>query len=328
MIRALLLAAALVLVLPAAANAACGVPPGDAVYETPAVQIYAKGKRLVACHRATGRSQGVGERADHTVVEVLGNRYVHTRFYASAAESADMQMDSIFDLRTDGSTTAPVLSEEIDNQVVALPGAVVTAGEDGVIARYTDGRGYEVISATAADTVAAAGPRLYWRDAAGAHTQVLQLPASDTAPGLPRARTIGRCTPRPGARLILRDASIVLTRQGGATWACRRGKTRRVSAGREASILGDRFVAYARPGYTGILDVANGRRRELPGPGATSAWALVAATPGGVSTWVYGAKAPKRLAAEPAREVAIGETAIAPVAFWLDPSGNPRSAAI
>jgi hypothetical protein len=285
-----------------------------------------KGQKIVACHRATGRSQGVGERDDHTVVEVLGNRYIHMRFYASAAESADMQMDSIFDLRTDDGALAPVLSEEIDNQVVALPGAIVTAGEDGVIARYTDGRFYEVISAVPADTVAAAGSRLYWRDAAGAHTRVLELPASDPPAALPRARTIGRCKPRPGARLVMRDTSIVITKAGGATWACRRGKTRRVDG--EATIISNRFVAYTRPGFTGILDVANGQRRELPGSGAAGAWALVTAAPDGVRTWVYGDKAPKLLAAEAAREVAIGDTSIAPVAFWLDEAGNPRVAAI
>jgi hypothetical protein len=315
------------LAFPAGANAACGVAPAKAVYETPSVQVYMRGgHRIVACHRATGRSQGVGDRADHTVVEVLGNRYIHMRFYASAAESADIQLDSIFDLRTDAATTAPVLSEEIDNQVVALPGAIVTAGEDGVIARYTDGRVYEVISAAPADTLAAAGSRLYWRDTAGAHTHVLRLPDSDPAHALPRARTIGRCKPRPGARLVLRDASIVLTRSGGATYACRRGKTRRVSVG-EASILGDRFVAYTRPGFTGIVDVANGKRRELPGTGAATAWALVTATDA-VRSWTYGDKAPRVLATEPASEVAIGETTIAPVAFWLDPNGNPRSADI
>jgi hypothetical protein len=35
------------------------------------------------------------------------------RFYASAPGSADMQLDSIFALRTDGSALAPVLSEEV-----------------------------------------------------------------------------------------------------------------------------------------------------------------------------------------------------------------------
>src|SRR5690348_2338120 len=80
--------AALLLGAPSA-HAACGVPAAKAVYETPYVQVYMKAKKFVACHRASGRSQGVGERGDHTVVEVLGNRYLHMRFYASAAESAD-----------------------------------------------------------------------------------------------------------------------------------------------------------------------------------------------------------------------------------------------
>ena len=326
MIRVLLALIAAVLLTPASAHAACGVAPARAIYETPSVQVYMKGQKVVGCDRATGKSRGVGEKGLHTVVEVLGNRYIHMRFYASAAESADMQMDSVLDLRTDNGALAPVLSEEIDNQVVALPGAVITAGEEGVIARYTDERMYEVISAAPADTIAAVGSRIYWRDAAGAHTLVLSLPASDPARALPRARTIGRCKPRPGARLVMRDTSIVVTKAGGATWACRNGKTRRVDG--EGTIISNRFVAYARPGFTGILDVANGKRRELPGSGAAGAWALVTAAPDGVRTWVYGDKAPKLLVAGAATEVAIGETAIAPVAFWLDANGIPRSAGI
>lgn len=309
--------------------------PADAVYETPSVQIYKKQHKLIGCYRATGKSLGIGDNSNdgmgtdesYTVLGVLGGRFVHTQFYASAAESSDMRMDHIIDLSQDRSATAPVLDSETNNQVVTLPGAIVTAGQDGVVLRTTDGD-YQVLSTAPADTVAAAGARLYWRDAAGAHTTVLALPAADARPALPRARTIGRCKPRPGARLIARDASIVITRQGGATWACRKGRTRRVTESLDASLLSDRFVAYSRPGFTGILDVATGKRRELPGSGPASAWALLSAAPDGLRTWTYGAKAPQVLATEPAREVAIGETDTAPVAFWLDANGNPRSAAI
>jgi hypothetical protein len=130
MIRALLLVLALVLVIPNAAHAACGVPPAKAIYETPSVQVYLKnGDKVVACHRATGRSLGVGENANdgigtdesHTVVGVLGGRFVHMRFYASAAESPDVQMDSVVDLRSGRSALAPVLGGESDTRSSRWP---------------------------------------------------------------------------------------------------------------------------------------------------------------------------------------------------------------
>ena len=328
----------LLFLLPADAQAACGVPAARAIYETPSVQVYAKQKKLVACHRATGRSMGVGTDLNdgvgtdesHTVLGVLGGRWIHMQLYATAAESADVRLDSLSDLRDDVSVTAPVLDEEGENDVVALPGALVTAGEDGVVARYTDGR-HELLSAAPAGVLAAAGARLYWRDVTGVHTTVLTLPAADPALALPRARTIGRCKPRPGARLVARDASIVITRAGGATWACRKGRTRRVSASIDASILSDRMVAYARPGFSGVIDVATGKRRELVstgGPVVASAWALLGSAADSLHSWTYGSQAPAMIATAPASELAIGETDAEPIAYWLDSTGVPQSAAI
>ena len=328
----------LLFLFPASAQAACGVPPAQAVYETPSVQIYKKKQKLIGCYRPTGKSLGIGEHSNdgmgtdesYSVLGVLGGRFVHTQFYASAAESADVRMDHIIDLSKDNSATAPVLDSETDNDVVALPGTIVTAGQDGVVLRSTEGA-YEVLSATPADALAAVGSRLYWRDAAGVHTTVLTLPAVDGRRSLPRARTIGKCRPRPGARLLMRDTSIALTRAGGATWACRRGKTRKVTTTLDASVLSDRFVAYSRPGFTGILDVANGKRRELPsagGPVVASAFALVATAADGVRSWSYGSPAASLLNPGPATEVAIGETDDLPVAYWLDATGDPQSATI
>ncbi len=328
----------LLFLFPGSAQAACGVPPAQAVYETPTVQVYKKKQKLIGCYRPTGKSLGIGENLNdgigtdesYNVLGVLGGRFVHTQFYATAAESADVRMDHIIDLSKDNSATAPELDSETDNDVVTLPGTIVTAGQDGVVLRTTEGH-YEVLSPTPADALAVAGSRLYWRDAAGVHTTVLTLPAADARRSLPRARTIGKCKPRPGARLIVRDTSIVVTRAGGATWACRRGKTRQVTTSLDASILSDRFVAYSRPGFAGILDVANGKRRELPsagGPVVASAWALVATAADGVRSWTYGSAAAALLNPGPATEVAIGETDTQAVAYWLDAASNPQSAAI
>ena len=43
---------------------ACGVPSAQAEYETPEVQVYVRGSRLVACHRAARRERVVGVRAN------------------------------------------------------------------------------------------------------------------------------------------------------------------------------------------------------------------------------------------------------------------------
>ena len=50
----LLIAPALLFAAPARADAACGVPMARAEYETPEVQVYSEGSRLLACRRATG----------------------------------------------------------------------------------------------------------------------------------------------------------------------------------------------------------------------------------------------------------------------------------
>jgi hypothetical protein len=339
MLRYLLPAIALLLLLVPCAEAACGVPFSRAVYETPSVQVYATKKhKLVACYRATGKAQVVGERfndgmgtdeSDY-VAGVLGGRWLHKVFYATAAESPDVRLDSLIDLRDDDSATAPVLDSETDNDVAALAGAIVTAGADGVVARFTDGR-YEVLSTQPAAALAATGARVYWHEGAEVRTAALALPAPDPARPLPRARTIGRCKPRPGARLLVHDRRIVLTRAGGATWACRSGRTRRVGATADVSIGSDREVAYTRPGYSGVLDVANGKRRELEsagGPVVLFGGVLAAAGPTGVRAWILGRPAAEFVSAEPATDVAVGYGLNEAFTYWIDAGGNARSRAI
>jgi hypothetical protein len=146
MIRPLLPLALLGLLVPATAEAAC--PAARAEYETPDVQVYASKQRLVACYRATGKARVVGQRSNdgmgtdesETVLGMLGGRWLYKELYASAAESSDVRIESLVDLRDNRSVKATVLDEDTDNQVVALPGALVSAGEGGVIARFTDGR--------------------------------------------------------------------------------------------------------------------------------------------------------------------------------------------
>ncbi len=339
----LLLLAAVVLALgvqPTAAGAACGVAAARAEYETPAVQIYARGGDLVACHRATGRAWYVGARANDgmgtdefsSVKAVLGGRWVWASLFASFAESADVQEDTLIDLRTAKKVVVRIQDEDTDIQAAALPGALVVTG-NGVTARFTDGRRQVLSTDPSASGPATVGARVYWRVTGVAQTAVLNLPAADAPRARPLARTIGRCKPRPNARLLVHADALVVSRAGGSTWACRRGKTRRLARGpiAQATALSDRLVAYTRQGAAGVLDVANGRWRELPSSGgalAATPAAFAAASGGGLLAWSTGRAASTLLSADAATEVAIGDDGDETVAYWLDGTGTARSAAL
>jgi hypothetical protein len=338
----LVVTAMALLLLPARAEAACGVPAPRAEYETPDVQVYAGKGDLVACHRATGKARVVGSRDndgmgtdEYTAVNgLIGGRWLWTSFLASFAESSDVQIDTLTDLRTGQKIKATVTDEDTQDEVIALPGALVLAGEGGVRARFSDGR-KQVLGAEAAVALAASGARVYWRVNGAVRTSVLELGAADTPHRPPLARTVGRCRPKPGARLLLGDGSLVVSRAAGATWAClpRRGRTRRVASGAltDLSVLSAREVAYTRLGFAGVFDVADGTRRELEssgGPVAATPVSLVAAGSGGLRSWGFRQKAPMLVSAEPATEVAIGDSESERVAYWLDATGAPRQTVI
>jgi hypothetical protein len=334
----LLAALATALLLPAGAEAACGVPSPRAEYETPDVQVYVHDDELVACHRVTGKARVVGVRADDgmgtdestAVMGAVGGRWLWTSLQASFAESADVRIDTLTDLRTGETAKATIWDEDTNDQVIALPGALVVAGPDGVLARFADGR-KQVLESEPALALAASGARVYWRVNGAVRTSVLVLPAAEMAPRAPLVRTLGRCRPKRGARLLVRDEWLVVSRAAGSTWACSpgRGKTRQVANAvvSEVSLLSSREVAYARPGFTGVFDVLDRTRRELEsggGPVAVTAVALIAAGPGGLRSWGYRQPAPTLVSPEPATEVAIGDSESERVAYWLDATGTPR----
>jgi hypothetical protein len=339
---ALLAALVTALLVPPSAEAACGVPSPRAEYETPDVQVYVRKGELVACHRATGKARVVGTRANDgmgtdestAVMGAVGGRWLWTSLLASFAESADVRIDTLTDLRTGQTAKATIWDEDTNDQVIALPGALVLAGPDGVLARFTDGR-MLLLESEPALALAASGARVYWQVNGVVRTSALALPAPDAAPRSPLARTIGLCRPKRGARLLLRDEWLVVSRAAGSTWACspRRGRTRQVAnaVASDLSLLSTREVAYARPGFTGVFDVLDGTRRELEssgGPVAVTAVALIAAGPGGLRSWGYRQTAPTLVSPEPATEVAIGDSETERVAYWLDATGTARMTVI
>ena len=325
--------------VPSSAQAACGVPSARAVYETPEVQVYERAKNrrvrdVIACLRATGKARKVDVRANDgmgtdefsTVNEVLGGRWIWTSLLGSAAESADTREERLTDLRT-GETFSIVTEDEFNSRTaLAVRGALVVAGEEGVIAHFTDGD--KVTLAMAPSTgLAVSGARVYWREQGVARTATLTLPAADPARARPLARTISRCKPRRGARLALRTESLVLSRSGGAVWACRttRGRNYRLGAVDNLRPLSDRHVAYAKPGLMAVFDAVRGNYRELEGTSAAAtASALLASGPGGLRAWTASRPAATVLTADPASEVALGDG----VAYWLDGAGTPQTADI
>jgi hypothetical protein len=331
MLRLLPLALLALPAVPSGAQAACGVPAAHAVYETPEVQVFASKHKLVACYRPTGRQRVVGTFADDGmgtdeasfVYGLLGGRWLHKQDYATFAESPDYRMDELVDLRTGKVAKAAMMADDTTGEVVALPGALVRAGGDGVVVRFADGRRQRLDNAPA-EALAASGARVYWRTGTGPHTAVVTVPAGEPARALPRAHRTAGCTPRPGAGLVVSDGLVVVTRVGDVTYACRRGRTRRVGVITDVRIVSDREVAYTRPGFSGVLDVAGGKLRELDGPGSANGWTLVAGGDAGVRVWSDDEKSAKTIAAGPVSDVAISDGFVAGVTYWLDADGNPR----
>jgi hypothetical protein len=143
---------------------------------------------------------------------------------------------------------------------------------------------------------------------------------------------VAGCKPKRGARLLAYDGELVITRAGGDTWVCRRGKTRRLTQGpaEQFKPVSGRAVAYARAGAVGVLDVVTGARRELPalgGPLAADRRAVFAGTPTGLSAWRAGQAAPVVLSTEFAGEVAVG-AGEATVVYWRDGTGMPHAATL
>ena len=318
------------------AAAACGVASAQAEFETPAVQYYERGRRSIACLRATGKpttlgysaNDGMGTDESLSFNGVVGNRWAWTTVRGSYAESADSRVEQIFDLHTGKLRNVTVEDEDTAGDAVVLPGALVAATNKGVEVTMIGRR--QVLSSASATAPAAVGSRVYWREDGVARTALLQLPPAEPAGKAPRARTIVGCKPKPGARLLLREGVFVISRAGGDTWACRRGKTRRLTRGAvtEFSVVGERSVAYARPGFVGVLDVVSGTRRELASAGGALAAdhrALYSGGPEGLKRWMLNSTTPITLSSESVSEVAVG-VGEAAVVYWLDGTGTPHSA--
>src|SRR4051812_23080327 len=153
MLRLLPLALLAFLALPSGAQAACGVPAAHAVYETPEVQVFPKQAKLIACYRPTGKQRVVGDvmgtDKGHFIYGLLGGRWLYQEDYATSGQSSDYRNDQLLDLRTGKQAEALAVGDGTRNEVVGLAGALVSAGDDGVVARFADGRKQRLESAPA-----------------------------------------------------------------------------------------------------------------------------------------------------------------------------------
>ena len=130
----------------------------------------------------------------------------------------------------------------------------------------------QVLGSAASTAPAAVGSRVYWRGTASprprcCNSRPPSRPARAARAHHPPLQAQARRAPAAALGLF------VISRAGGDTWACRRGKTRLLARGAvtEFRVVGEREVAYARPGFVGVLDVVGGKRRELPSTGGALA---------------------------------------------------------
>lgn len=327
MLRAALLTLLILIVAPASASAACrSAPVAHVWYESPAVQVWFDDHGLVACLRATGVERTVPYPADDDVrlefTEVQGDRWVRTATYTgddSDTTTAEYLTDDLLDLWTGKTVSA---------EGYAVPGGYVTVDASGILVRYTDGR-VEQLSTEPGDEFARQGRRLYWLGKGGPRTARLHLPAGSPPAKQPsrRARRMARCTPRPGARLVVRFRRIVITRVGASAYVCFNGRTTAIGNAARFQRLSSGDIAYTRPGFTGSLDAVAGKRHELPrasGPLAADLWAIAARDRNGVLRAWGDARRPVVLTRKPATEIAVETHHV----YWLDADGRPRHAHI
>ena len=313
---------ALLLVVPAPAQGACGVATAKADYESPEIQLYSRGvedaRSHLACLRATGKqrlvgSDSAGEGSAATYVRGVYGRWLWLE-YVEYDPDSDTRIVSarLLDVRTGKQAPAGPFTE-----IVALPGALVVAFE-GVTVRFTDGRTVKLSADPTASDLATVGSRVYWRTGDVAHTAEVKLPKASAARQGPVATKIGRCTPRKGARLeLFAGGTLVLTRQGGKLWACRTptGKTRQIGAVTGLVVRSDRELAFIRDGQVATLNVLTGARTVVAGTAfAANAKRLLVVAEDGLHSPV------DVLAAGPVAKPALAGD----YAYWLDGMGAPQ----
>lgn len=327
MLRAALLTLLILMLLPAAADAACRRAPDAAVYhDSPAVQVWYDGKGVVACLRATQTERVVLPEDDYLGVEITGvegDRWLYYSTYVddgSTGLSRPYTSDVMLDLVTGGS-----LSENGDEWV---PGGELASRYKGLVAYYADGRSEVLDRGRRPDLwdFARHGRRIYWQTEKGPKTALIDLPDAMPLPAGPplRAASMAGCRARPGAHLVARFRRLVVTRKGHDTRVCLNGRTTRLGDASHVEPLSKNGLGYLRSGYAGHVNAATGRKRELPrarGPLTARLHTVAARDRQGVLRAWSDMGGPRIVTTAPARDVAVSRQFV----FWLAADGTPRA---
>ncbi|RKQ92302.1 hypothetical protein C8N24_2146 [Solirubrobacter pauli] len=331
MLRAALLTLLVLLILPAAADAACRTVPTAAVYyDSPAVRVAYDGKDVVACLRATRTERVVAPEDDYLGVEITGvdgDRWLTYSTYVddgSKGQSRPYTSDVMLDLQT-----GVTVSENGDEW---FPGGELASRYKGLVAYYADGRS-EVLDPghhPLLDEYARHGRRIYWQSDNGRpKTALIDLPGVTPLPaGRPvRATAMAGCPARRGARLVARFRRLVVTRKGRDTRVCLKGRTTRLGDVTGVEAVSGYELAYVRPGYAGHVNAVTGVRHELPraqGQHAARLRTVAARDRYGVLRAWSDVGPARILTTAPARSVAVSPGYV----YWLAADGTPRAAKI
>ena len=212
-----------------------------AEYETPEVQVYVRGTRLLACLRATGRERVVGVR-DNDGMGTDESTYVSERARRALGLDESCRLlrgvrrrreDTLTDLRTGKRVEARVDDEDLRRQAVAR---ARRARVDDRRRRHRALHGRAQVQTLSADPAATAlarrrRARVLADRRRAAHRRAR---AAGERSGARARRSRGRSGVQAavkGARLLLRKRhGCVITRAGGEVWALLAGPRRGGSA--------------------------------------------------------------------------------------------------
>lgn len=327
-------------VIPAEAEARCGVAQTKASYETPDLQLRPSKGRLVGCIRALGRDRvlGYANNDDETFAdEILGHRWLvsHTA-YVGGGESVGGRSVGVDDLRTGKSVEVEVRDSDGEStaDAIGVPGGLLVSDGTGVSLRKIGGGKRVLAPANVVTGIGYSGTTVYMRTNAGvvAVDVGADIPtAAGTARTAPKARKIGRCKPKANAKLVRTDGDFIFTRTSAGIYQCKRKVGSQRLVAKKPRVFADftgYAVTFARPGFVGMWNIETEERSELAstGPALFIGRSLVATPVTGLVSQQYDGK-PKILDAGPVTKVGRGVASenagdVNDLVFWTRADGT------
>ena len=255
---------------------------------------------LLACHRASGEgaravdvraNDGMGTDEFSVVNGVLGGRWIWTTLLSSGAGTPPTLLTTASPTCATGARSPSTSRTRSRTRRCSRCRVCSWSPTRRASSRVSPTGARNLLATGPTTALAANGARVYWRLNGVAQTTTLSLPSADRAPARPRARTVGRCKPRGGARLVLRTdfSPCARTRTGGTSWVCRlpprQDLPARCRRGRHAGFGPSRGLHQAGPDRRFLRRRARelARTREHVGGGRLGA--AGEAGPGGLRAW-------------------------------------------